>query len=221
MNSLKTLRDNLPYISACGMAIIGFAMCFPAVAKLVEKRRLVGLGFALLFALLCAAGLLGSYDDQTQKLELQHTIATLSTKIDIENTLNTLTGGDSIPHVSAEIFGSTFSLWLNNNGKYPVYIHHMELAVESDPKSKWPFESRELGAKDKQHLKTFALPENLSRIVIKHGISARNGESSSRVVLVKSGKRWLAAWKGPDNQGIEYVPPRFPRRKDGTVNWGE
>lgn len=234
------MMSYFPIIATLGMAIIGFTMCFPTIANGVERKPAVALGFAAAFGGLCVMGLIGAWADQKEKLDLEHRIETLSTKADIQETLKNLTGGDAFAYATSEVSGNHATLFVQNDGDYPVYIHHMELTFQSVLKellaslkargedkipteetfaARVPFAARELSKHDKQWLAGFILPQDKSRVALTLGIAARNGGTLTKIVFVNSQGHWQTAWI-VEGKNKASIPKGFPRQRNNRIAWG-
>lgn len=217
------LRESLSFISTVGLAGLGIWASTPQGANRIQQRGRRRLAMA--FFILTVAALAGEIDNRQNNRALRANIESLSTKSDIQRTLNILTGGTSYPFITAESEGKILYFYIHNMGEYPLYDVAVELIASdlreemlvrqaSDPKAvkvdrnsgKLYFEMGTIAARDSKRLTGWwlggAYPKH-----IKFGFKARNGPFSQSMALLNCPEKCTASsrLKGPKDELLKEV----------------
>lgn len=174
--------------------------------------------------------------EKEMRLKAEATITT------IQDTLNSVTGGDGYCYVQLQIDGGTANPVVNCDGKYPMYDINVRLY---DP-SEWAKLDRRLSFADIAKIdKVFSVgnmrPKSaapIANILLdfraqtekRYGadIYARNGFFSEEILLKKVGDQWkralrvFAGYPTKDQQPLfVWADEGFPKNDQGEIVWEE
>ncbi len=224
-NFLNSLRPSLGFISTLGMAFLGIIVSIPDIAKVILKEK----RWVVVIAAFCGFGLLAVIAERDNRLnaeKLKKENAELSTKADVQKTLNILTGGNSYPFIVSEHDDGALYLIIENRGDFPLHDIEIEMTasdlrekalLSQDPKIKSKvnrdtgkiyFAPGNIAVRDSKRFTGFrtdtAYPKRM-----KFGIKALNGPFNQTLELLNCEKHCVdsARLTGPNDLKIEIGNP--------------
>lgn len=217
------LIPSLSFIFTIGLAGLGLWASTPqGVARIQQRgrRRL-----ATAFIVLGFFGLAGDIYNQRSNQQLTKQVQELSTKSDIQKTLNLLTGGNSFPFVTAKSIGKVLYLTVHNEGDFPLYDVEVEITsndlrekilIEQQSNPKAPKLTSDTGrlyyrlenfaAHDSKQLPSWWMP-TMHPARIQFAFKARNGPFTQHMSLADCVRECIASSRlfGPKSEILKEV----------------